>query len=134
MIDAAGAPGRFKQARIDLKIKAKDLAHDAGLEPPQVSHFESGRKGLDTPKLLALLSAASGRGISLDYVLRGPRAQTRGDLVVTDRRELRAFLNEIADANPPPDSVGARGISRHGSKSEELKKRPDSRTERRARK
>jgi transcriptional regulator with XRE-family HTH domain len=132
--DAQGVPGRFKQSRKDLKIKAKDLARDAALEPPQISHFESGRKGLDTPALLALLSAASRRGINVDYVLRGARSQAAGDLVVADRTELRAIFQEIAEANPSTEGLSSDGIGGHRGNSEQLKQRPDRRTKRRARK
>lgn len=133
-MDAQGVPGRFKQSRKDLKIKAKDLAHDAALDPPQVSHFESGRKGLDTPALLALLSAASRRGINVDYVLRGARTQPAGDLVVANRTELRAMLQEIAEANPSTESMSALGIGGHRGNTEQLKERPNRRPKRRARK
>lgn len=133
VLDAQGVPGRFKQARTDLKIKAKDLAREAGLKPPQVSHFESGRKGLDTSSLLALFAAASRRGVPIDYVVRGPRTQPGGDLVVANRSELRALLTEIAETNPATEGLSPDGVGRHGSQAEKLEKRPHGRPKRRAR-
>jgi len=133
--NAEAVPSRLKQAVKDARVKFKDLAAAAGLEPPQVSHFVSGSKGLDTPNMLALLSAATSMGIDIVYVLTGERddqsarfLQIVSDAVKTVQGQR---IPELSGAAAAAGNKGA--LPARGGNGEALKQGLDRRRQRSAR-
>jgi transcriptional regulator with XRE-family HTH domain len=63
---------RFRIARKLLKLTQADFCEPIGISETALSRFETGKRGIQSDKMLALLTLAAERGMNVDgYILRG---------------------------------------------------------------
>lgn len=96
---------RLKKARTKLGMTQTKLAALAGVDQSSLSRLESGDRGVDTVRLLAVLKKACEIGISVDALLRGDDVRSAAPTIIAATPELARALERLAaQLQHAPDS------------------------------
>jgi transcriptional regulator with XRE-family HTH domain len=108
----AAVARRLREAREAHGVKQVELANRAGVDAPAYSKFESGKRGLESARLLHVLVAAAEFGLDVqNYILRGigaPGDQGRPVMVAATPELARKLLDLIPHVPKTASDEGPR--------------------------
>ncbi len=94
---------RFRIAREALNLTQVEITEPLGISPTALSRFESGQRGIQSDRMLALLRLGAERGMNVDgFVLRGHGEPVRAG---TEAEMLERILKAV-ESKPQPDIQG----------------------------
>lgn len=86
---------RFRIARKKLGLTQAEFCEPIGISETALSRFETGKRGIQSDKMLALLTIAAERGMNVDgFVLRGHGEPVRAG---TENEMLERILKAVED-------------------------------------